>query len=244
MNDPTRRRLFNLGLMAGYVVLPYSVTCMVIGGIYYLVFERKEDRSGGGFLGRVLGAPITLPSLAYTKFRERFIDEPAFRAREALHRRIGNALVTGLHADGIRLADSAFDALCIRITAEPLDERECARFGAAVARTIRQFPDVPLATICSNLWPPKALDEAWAARNGFSDWAVDIGPTCSLCGAKGFEHWVFGRATAAQVRRLEEMEASSFTANDGTTKTVQGGYACEPCIAKIMDGTGSPDQDT
>ncbi len=244
MNDRTRRRLFNLGLMAGYVILPYSVTCMAIGGIYYLVFEREEDRSGDGFLSRVLGAPITLPGLAYTKLRERFIDEPAFRAREALYRRIGNALVTGLHAEGIPLAESAFDAFSIRITAEALDERQRTRFGEVVTRTIRQFPDTPLATICGNLSPPQALDEAWAVRNGFSDWAVDIGPSCSLCGAKGFEHWVFGREAAARVRRLEEMETSSFKANDRTTKTVQGGYACEPCIAKFTIGKSHPGQDT
>ncbi len=244
MNDTHRNRLFRLGLFAAYAIVPYSLTCMAIGGAYYALFEKSDDHSGDGFLSFVLGAPITLPGLTYAKLRERFVDGPAFREREALHRCIGNVLVTALRADGIPIAVSAFDAQSVRVTAEPLDDRQRDRFGAAVARTIRQFPDVPLATICGNLSPLHALDEAWAARNGFSDWAVDIGTSCPLCGAKGIENWVFGRVAAEERQRHKDATFSSFKAIDGTAKTFQGGYACEPCIRKIMDGKGDPNQDT
>ncbi len=244
MNDAQRNRLFKLGLFAAYTIVPYSLTCMAIGGIYYTLVEKREDQSGDGFLSLVLGAPVTLPALVYTRLRERLIDGPALRKREALHRRIGNALVTALRADGIALTRGTFDAEGIHLTAIAPDERDRTRFGAAVARTVRQFPDVPLATVCGDLSPAQALDAAWATRHGFDDWSVDIGPACPLCGTKGLERWVFGRQEAQRQQRLTRETFSSFKAIDGTTKTIQGGYACEPCIAKIMDGKAPPDQDT
>ncbi len=248
MNDATRRRLFNLGLMASYVVLPYSVTCMVIGGIYYRLFEKEEDHSGDGFLSLVLGAPVTLPVLVYAKLRERFIDDPAFRTREALHRRIGNALVTALHAEGIPLTDSAFDFLSIRVTAEALDERQRFRFGEAVARTIERFPDVHLATICGCLSPIEALDEAWARRHGFADWATDVGANCEVCGRRIHPLWVFGRAVAAEIqKRRDEALGASHDKMRATNATDPGAYReapCQGCLDNVTGGKPDPSQDT
>ncbi len=243
MNPVNRDRLYKVGVCAAYAAVPYSLSCMLIGGVYYGLFARREDHSGDGFLSLVIGAPITLPALAYARLHERLIKNPALRKREALHKRIGNALVTALHADGIPLDESVFNSFVIRVAAKPLDEHQRTRFGDAVARVVRQFPDIPLATICENLSPAQALDRSWAARNGFDDWAVEIGPACALCNQKNAKYWVFGHK-AAEPWQSETWTASSFTTADEMPDPAQNSYVCEGCREKITNGTGNHGQDT
>lgn len=54
-----------------FVTPPWNILCWLTGaGIYYLGGCRKDDASGDGFMFLVLGAPASLPVLAYAGARK------------------------------------------------------------------------------------------------------------------------------------------------------------------------------
>ncbi len=252
ISQENKERLFRLGQLGLYLFLPYSLTCIAIGGVYYALFQRKDDHSGDGFLGVVLGAPMILPALILEKLEEAnpeldlLGNRAAEQERVALIQRIGNFLVTNLRVMEIPVQSSYFSAGMVQVSAEALDATQRRRFGDVVARTIAQFPDVPLETICANLSPLDALDEAWATRHGIKDWAVTFTLPCPLCGTTGKDRWTaFGRTRAEEGRNwLLRGTACSLQNGNGITRRIQGGFVCDPCIAKIMEREPEHTQNT
>lgn len=209
MKDGTRGLLRRAGKVIAYGYLPYSLPCLAAGAIYYGFFvdKRLYERlyPKDGLLGAVLESPIALPGVAYRKLRERLIDRPARQKRDELYRRIGSVLVTALRSEEIPIQSSSFDVMGgICVETEELDERQRFRFGEAVARTIKRFPDVPVATICGGLSPKDVFDEAWAKRHGFTDWVTDVDFLCTACARKTGSCWTF-RAGAAELQKLNDL---------------------------------------